>query len=141
MPIETLKASTRLSSALELHPDVLEYIVSLAPHDFERLRNPVMRRLMPPRISLARVAAIAGIPVNAMLEAIGVLTGVSAELEDARPMPQSSAQRPDWLEGLGAVKTVDLLPLDELLEDDPLPPVMTEVKRLQAGEVLLIRHK
>ena len=141
MPIETLKSSTRLSSALELHPDVLEYIVSLAPHDFERLRNPVMRRLMPPRISLARVAAIAGIPVNAMLEAIGVLTGVSAELEDAQPMPQSPAQRPAWLEGLGAVKTVNLLPLDELLEADPLPPVMTEVKKLQAGEVLLIRHK
>ena len=56
-------------------------------------------------------------------------------------MPQSSAQRPAWLEGLGAVKTVDLLPLDELLEADPLPPVMTEVKKLQAGEVLLIRHK
>jgi hypothetical protein len=142
MPVDLLKASTRLSSALELHPDVLAYIVSLNPHDFERLRNPVMRRLMPPRISLARVAAIAEIPVNTLLEKLQGLTGVTADLEDKpQTMPQSSRPKPDWLEGLGVVKTVDLLPLDEHLEADPLPPVMNEVKKLQRGDVLLIRHK
>lgn len=36
---------------------------------------------------------------------------------------------------------MNLLPLDELLEEDPMPPVMLEVKRLQPTEVLLIRHK
>ena len=44
-----LTAETRLNRALDLHPDVLEYVTLLYPHDFERLRNPLMRWLMPPR--------------------------------------------------------------------------------------------
>ncbi len=44
-----LTAETRLNRALDLHPDVLEYVTLLNPHDFERLRNPLMRWLMPPR--------------------------------------------------------------------------------------------
>ncbi len=54
--------SSKLSKALRLHPDVLDYIVSLNPHDFKRLYNPLMRRMMPPRISLARVAEMTGTP-------------------------------------------------------------------------------
>ena len=61
MPIAVTGAS-KLSKALQLHEDVLEYVISLNPHDFERLRNPLMRRLMPPRISLARIARMTDTP-------------------------------------------------------------------------------
>ena len=146
MPGETvtLKPSTRLSKALELHPDVLEYIVSLEPHDFTRLRNPVMRKLMPPRISLERVAAIAKIPVRTLLEHIANLSGATvAEHDSEFVMPQSSSIPPDWVlfANRNTVRTVNLLPLDEALEADPMPPVMLEVKKLQSGEVLLVQHK
>jgi hypothetical protein len=57
-PKTTINAATRLAKALELHPSVLGYIVSLDPHDFSRLENPVMRKLMSPRISLERIATI-----------------------------------------------------------------------------------
>lgn len=40
--------NTRLKEALGLDPRVVDYIVSLNPHDFQRLRNPLMRRLMSP---------------------------------------------------------------------------------------------
>ncbi len=49
---QVIHANTRLNKALELHPQVLDYIVSLNPHDFRRLHNPLMRRLMSPRITL-----------------------------------------------------------------------------------------
>ena len=146
MPGETvtLKPSTRLSKALELHPDVLEYIVSLEPHDFTRLRNPVMRKLMPPRISLERVAAIAKIPVKTLLEHIADLSGATvAEHDSEFVMPQSPSQSPAWvsLADPKLLRTVNLLPLDEALEADPMPPVMLEVKKLQPGDVLLVQHK
>lgn len=147
MPIETsviLKPSTRLSKALELHPDVLEYIISLEPHDFTRLRNPVMRKLMPPRISLGRVAAIAKIPVQTLLERIASLSGAMvAPIEAKAPLPQSSSQAPDWVvfANRTTVQTVNLLPLDAALEEDPMPPVMLIVKKLQPGEVMRVWHK
>ena len=51
-----INANTRLNKALDLHPQVLDYIVSLKPHDFQRLHNPLMRRFMSPRITLGRIA-------------------------------------------------------------------------------------
>jgi hypothetical protein len=143
-PKTTINAATRLAKALELHPSVLGYIVSLDPHDFKRLENPVMRKLMSPRISLERIATITHTPINTLLERIAALSGATVELSTVQASsPLSPQVRPAWLSSidLQSVRTVNLLPLDELLEEDPMPPVMIEVKKLQPGQVLLIRHK
>lgn len=55
--------ASKLSKALQLHPDVLDYIVSLNPHDFERLYNPLMRKLLPQRITIARLAQMTNMPL------------------------------------------------------------------------------
>ena len=76
--------NSRLSKALSLHPDVLDYIVSLNPHDFQRLHNPLMRRLMPPRISLKRVAKITNRPVVDILARIHEIAGQPLSEEDRK---------------------------------------------------------
>lgn len=38
-------------------------------------------------------------------------------------------------------RVVDLLPLDDALEADPMPHVVRAVKDLALGEVLLIKHR
>lgn len=145
MPETTIiTASSKLNKVLGLHPDVLEYIVSLDPHDFKRLENPVMRQLMSPRITLGRIAAMTGTPINELLERIATLTGVPVEHSTSEPtLPGSSQARPEWVSSADShtVRTVNLLPMDELLEEDPMPPVMLEIKKLALNEVLLIRHK
>lgn len=137
-------AQTRLSKALELHPDVLEYIVSLDPHDFERLRQPLMRRLMSPRITLARVAAIAGVGQHELLERIAALSGASLEVsQEASKLPASPRTPPPWLPTAepDEAHTVNLLPMDARLDADPMIPVAKAIKSLKSGEVLLIRHR
>ncbi len=135
-----ISATTKLAKALELHPDVLEYIISLDPHDFERLRLPVMRKLMSPRISLGRIATMTGTPINTLLKQIAVLSGATVELSTTEVVSTpSSSERPAWV--ANATRTVNLLPMDEMLTGDPMPPVMLEVKKLKPGEVLLIRHR
>ena len=76
MPIE-VDATSKHAKALRLHPDVLDYIVGLNPHDFKRLYNPVMRRLMPPRITLARIAKMTSTPIVEMLVRIHEIAGCS----------------------------------------------------------------
>lgn len=39
------------------------------------------------------------------------------------------------------IRTVDLLPLNDALDADPMLPVMREIKALFPGEVLLIKHR
>ncbi len=137
-----ISATTKLAKVLELHPDVLEFIISLDPHDFERLRNPIMRKLMSPRITLGRIAAMTGMTSNALLEHLAVLSGATVERSPIEVLnPSASSERPAWVATADATQTVNLLPLDEMLKEDPMPPVMLEVKKLKPGEVLLIRHK
>ena len=123
---------------------MVDYIVALKPHDFARLHNPVMRRLMAPRITLGRVAAMARIPVNELLERIAVISGAVAERhEQSEPLPNSAHERPPWVAHTDStsVKTVNLLPIDEALNEDPLPLVTAAIKALSPGEVLWIKHR
>ena len=74
---------SKLSRALKLHPDVLEVVVALNPHDFVRLRNPFMRKLMAPRITLKSVK-----------EMINTTKITSSTLKFKIPLPFSG-----WLSG------------------------------------------
>lgn len=135
---------TRLKEALDLGPGVVDYVISLNPHDFGRLRNPMMRRLMAPRITLGRVAVMAGVPVRDLLEGVAAVGGVVVgEAVEERSLPRSPRERPPWMLGVKPqdVRVVDLSPLDDALDADPMPHVVRGVKSLAPEEVLLIKHR
>ncbi len=69
MPIK-VDESSKLSEALKLHPDILDYVISLSPDGFKNLRNPVMRKVMTSRVTLTFVAGKANIDVMELLERI-----------------------------------------------------------------------
>ena len=147
-----VNASSKLSEALKLHPDVLAYIVSLNPHDFQRLHNPLMRKLMPPRITLARIATMTDTPIVTLLERIHEVAespltdedrmALTSELEagQAVPLPISPASPPEWTRQ-GVTAVVDLLESDERLDSDPMPPISRTLKKVAPEEVVLVKHK
>jgi len=130
---------------LDRIPGALEYIVSLRPHDFQRLENPTLRRYMAPRISLGRVAAIAGIPVEELLARLVELSGgtvaADALVEDSMAA-KSPLIPPEWMREVDTerIHRVDVLPIDEA-HGDPIPPINTAVRRMSPGSVLMIRHR
>lgn len=136
----TIGPDTKLSVALDLAPGVLDYVVSLNPHDFQRLRKPLMRRLMAPRITLGRVARMVNVPVEQMLRRISELSGAPIGSMAESALPQSPVERPAWIPAVPD-REVDLLPMDETLDADPMPPVMHALMALKPGEVLRFRHK
>lgn len=139
-----INANTRLNKALDLDPQVLDYIVSLNPHDFQRLHNPLMRRLMSPRITLGRIAKMTQVPLAELLAHIATLSGATVE-EDVveHDLPQSPTEPPRWVVNAPpeTITEVNLLPLDATLDADPMLPVMQAVKALTPGAVLCIRHQ
>ncbi len=140
----TLSGETRLSKALEAIPGALEYIVALNPHDFTRLQNAWMRKYMSPRISLRRVAAMANIPENQLLQGLAALSDEAeySECEVRSALPQSPTAPPDWMENIEPEKLhqVDVLPIDDVL-GDPFIPISVAFKRMQPGAVILLRHR
>jgi hypothetical protein len=141
-----MNGDTRLSVALKANAAVLEYIISLNPHDFARLRNPLLNKVMPPRITLRRVAAMAGIPEGALVARVNDLAGLPnetpAESDGNKQLPQSADKPPEWMSGVdqAAIKWVDVTPIDEEL-GDPMPPINIAVNASKPGEIVGIQHK
>ncbi|MFN8551336.1 MAG: hypothetical protein U0103_07605 [Candidatus Obscuribacterales bacterium] len=139
-----MNGDTKLSVALASNPAVLDYVISLNPHDFERLRNPLMRKVMPVRITLRRIANMAGIPEQELLDNINRLAGEPLEVvdPDRAPVKVSASQAPVWMQGVddSQIVWVDVLEGDERL-DDPMPPINTAVNTMKSGGVIGIKHK
>ena len=137
--------TSKLAAALDLGPGVLEYVIGLNPHDFARLRNPLMRKLMPKRIRLDRLARMVGMPLRELLAGIhraaGLETDAAALVSVAETTVDALAgnpeRPPEWASGEPAA-VVDLLEADERLDTDPILAIQRALAR---GAVVLLKHK
>jgi hypothetical protein len=139
-----MNGDTKLSEALKCNPEILEYVISLNPHDFERLRNPLMYRVMPVRITLRRLAAMVKIPEQEFVDKINSLAGQPLQKIDAsrEAVPSAPDEKPAWMDGVdeALIQWVDVLLGDEALAD-PMPPINIGVNKLSPGQVIGIKHK
>lgn len=141
----TLEPHSKLSQALALHPDVLPFIINRNPHDFQRLNNALMRKLMPPRITLARLAAMLDEPVEQLIEGIYAAAHVEAPSialpsSPPEPVPLNANEPPPWITD-EVVEVIDLLASDERLDADPFVAIFPALKRANVGDLLLLKHK
>ena len=140
--MDNLTPASKLSKALELHPDVLPYIISLNPHEFERLNNELMRRLMPPRITLARLANMVELSVEELINGIYAAAHKDkvVKIGTKLDLPTNESAPPSWYRG-DVAEVVDLLASDEQLDTDPFVPIFPAIKRVSVGEIILLKHK
>jgi len=134
-----INKQTKIAALLKHHPDALEAIVKLSP-DFKKLQNPVLRRLMAGRTSIAMAAKIGGCRPEDFFEKLKPL-GFEPDLQtpDAEETTGGSRLVPVFLREL---KETELVPLDvrPLLASgtDPLKQIQQQVKQLKTGQVLKI---
>ncbi|HLL14553.1 MAG TPA: DUF2249 domain-containing protein [Pyrinomonadaceae bacterium] len=142
-----------VKEALNINEHMLGAFVWLAP-EFERLRNPALRKVMAGRVNVEQAARIGRIPLT---EALYVLNLAAGEDETAltqelialnpecfncresnptlKPREILRLQDTDRL-----VHLVDVMPQAERAED-PQPAILRELNALRsAEEVLLVRH-
>jgi len=132
-----INTQTKIAALIKYHPDALEAIVTLSP-DFKKLRNPILRKLMAGRTSIAMAAKIGGCTPKDFFKKLQSLgfeadhTDSIADVAGKNPMPQY----------LKVMKTAQLVTLDVramLAEgNDPLKPIQQKIRELQQGQVLQI---
>lgn len=134
----TINEKTKIAELLKHHPDALETIVSLSP-DFKKLRNPLLRKLMAGRTTIAMASKIGGCKPEDFFNALQPL-GFEADLN--APQEDETPERkplPDYLKNLKSdqIKIFDVR--DILAEDkDPLRDIQQKIKALNPGEALNI---
>ena len=132
----TLNINTKIATVIKQHPGALEAIVSINKK-FEKLRNPVLRKLMAGRASINMACNMAGCSVNSFYD---VLKPLGFEIEEMEtPVVSKRKELPFFITTLEKYKLInfDVRPL-LASGKDPLKQITEKVKSIKAGEVLKI---
>ena len=131
----TINHHTKISSILKHHPQALETIISINKK-FEKLKNPILRKLMAGRTTISAAAKIGGCTTE---DFFNKLVPLGFEVDRDYSYVISGKTLPAFLQTL---KYDDLQVLDvrPILDsgDDPLSIIMETIKILQPGQVLKI---
>lgn len=135
-----INEQTKIAALLKQHPDALEAIVKLSP-DFKKLRNPVLRKLMAGRTSIAMASKIGGCKPRDFFEVLAPLGFVSdnSPVVSGHEGEPAVNVRPEYLQNISPERLVNFDVRAMLAEgNDPLKAIQQKVKSLKPGEVLVI---
>lgn len=131
-----INANTKIAALIKAHPDALEKIIALSPR-FTKLRNPILRKVMAGRTSIAMAASLGGCTVENFFTQLTPLGFTIDRLTAAEVEPESITKIPDFLKNLAPERLVEL-DVRPVIESgkDPLTIIIEKVNSLQDQQVL-----
>jgi len=129
----TINGKTKISGIIKANKGSIEAIASVA-RPLEKLKNPLLRKLLAGRITLSEAAEMGECSVWDIARALQPL-GFAFEGPDTPVMKEEFAEDPQWIFG----KRVDLDVRPMLREGiDPLKEIVQKFRELEQGGVLCI---
>jgi len=130
----TISAETKIGAIIKDNPEAIDVLVVISPH-FKKLKNPLLRKILAPRVTVAEAAIIGNCRVEAILDSL-VKIGFNVEQaqNDAR---EAIPDGPVSQKHLEPVKTIDVR-ADLLNGIDPFNTIMHELSAVPAGETMLV---
>ncbi len=127
--------NTRISQLIEADTAVIEVLASVSK-PFKRLKNPILRKIMAPRATIAEAAKMGGCTVEAIMTALRPL---GFEYESAEPEREVAAIAPEWLSA-ASEESVIRFDVRDIIESgtDPLREIISAFKKVPPGRVLCI---
>ncbi|MEO6903828.1 MAG: DUF2249 domain-containing protein [Bacteroidia bacterium] len=131
-----INSNTKIAHLLKEHPDALDTIISINPK-FEKLRNPLLRKLLAGRTSIAMAAKMAGCDVN---DFFNKLKPLGFKIDAATlPLEEKAKELPAFITSLKKEQIIDFDVRDLLASGkDPLTLILDKIKMVEAGQVLKI---
>jgi uncharacterized protein (DUF2249 family) len=131
-----ISPATKISAIIKANPAAIDAIASINRH-FEKLRNPLLRKVLAPRVTIADAARIGGTAVAAFLNK---LEAIGFEVEQASPAGANGPAGSTTLPNLPADLPAEVVPLDvrSILQagQDPFNGIMAALKALQPNQAL-----
>lgn len=127
---------TKIYDLLEAYPDLEETLITSAP-EFNKLKNPVLRRTITRITNISQAATIGGLNVEELVNRLRKKAGQESieKLDDSENKYITVC--PDWF-SKGAV--VNSINISEMLNrgEQPVHEVLSELKKLDKNEILEI---
>lgn len=122
--------NTKISILIKENKDVIETIASINPH-FKKLKNPILRRALAPRVTIADASRIGGVPVEVFLN----------KLKEIGFKTENKVEKTVQKDTINMDKS-NILSFDvrELISGgtDPFKQIMEKVKLLEKNQTLEI---
>jgi uncharacterized protein (DUF2249 family) len=132
----TITVNTKIAALIRQHPDALESIIKIHP-GFEKLRNPLLRKIMAGRTSIAMASKISGCSVTDFFR---YLKPLGFEIDSATEAAATDEKQvPDFILFIKKHQVIELDVRPVIASGkDPLSLIIEKVKTIQAGEILKI---
>jgi len=132
----TIDANTKIAAVLKHHAAALDAIISISPR-FEKLRNPLLRKVMAGRTTLAAASKFGGCTVEDFYQKLAPL-GFAIDRE-TNAVDEGKKSLPHFITSLTKAQLVELDVRPELASGtDPLNSIMQKVKGIRPRQVLKI---
>ncbi|HWV22675.1 MAG TPA: DUF2249 domain-containing protein [Thermomicrobiales bacterium] len=134
---EPILASWKISEVLQKHPELLDYLVDLTPA-FQKLRNPIMRKVQTRLVTVEQAAGIAGIDPRVLTRKLNQQAGITPPVDDsvsADTGTESGSARPAWFGKAEVFRELDVRPMLERGEE-PFNVITTAARGVPVGQVL-----
>jgi uncharacterized protein (DUF2249 family) len=133
-----INANTKIGAILKHNPAALEAIVSISPK-FEKLRNPLLRKLMAGRASVSMASKIGGCRIDDFFEKLKPL-GFDADSSVAIVI-EAKKNVPVFIRSLTPEQVI-ILDVRPVLASgqDPLRIILEKIKTLESNQVLKIQN-
>jgi len=132
----TINANTKIAFILKHNAKALEAIIGISPK-FEKLRNPLLRKLMAGRTTLAAASKFGGCSLDDFYEKLAPL-GFEID-RTTKALAEEMKPAPAFISGLKKEQLMELDVRPVLASgQDPLNLIMEKVKILQPGQTLKI---
>lgn len=131
-----INSQTRISVILRHNPDAVEAIASINPH-FRKLRNPVLRKILAPRVTVADAARIGKCTPADILEKLRAI-GFEVEEVNAAGITGQTPGTASQIEAViqsGRLEVMDVRPILER-GNDPFQMIMSRLRDLPPGYAL-----
>ncbi|MES2395524.1 MAG: DUF2249 domain-containing protein [Bacteroidota bacterium] len=134
-----ISATTKISELIKANPASIDAIITINKH-FEKLRNPILRKILASRVTIADAAKIGGCTVNDFFSKL-IPLGFSLA-PDTVPIinsPITDRQRPAFMQKInsGNIITLDVR-ADLASGKDPFQGIMDTLPSLSQDNFLLI---
>jgi uncharacterized protein (DUF2249 family) len=131
-----ISVNTKISALFKQNPASLDAIVAINSK-FEKLKNPILRKLMAGRTSIAQAAKIGNVPIKDFFKALVPLGFETDEREPAVAENNATSDRPAFLQHItpGRIQELDVRPVLER-GDDPLQLIMKAIHTLPTDHAL-----
>ncbi|GEM45524.1 DUF2249 domain-containing protein [Deinococcus cellulosilyticus] len=132
-----ITAQTRISEVLQQHPELLPVLISASPA-FEKLKNPMLRKVMPKLVTVQQAAGMAGLPVDDLLGKLLAALGHDASESQGVSVSGSllGTPAPVWVDAVVAAE-LDVQPLLQRGEE-PFSQIQKVAAAVPAGQKFLL---